>query len=268
MLIIERISKERVNMMIEVKRFAEEAPKVGLSSISKEHLSKKEDSRMFNFITKTWNPVVGCKYDCCYCWARRLAKGKLKDTTRYKNGFHPQKISKELHKRFYGEKIVFVSDMGDLWGDWVPTKWIEAVLDTIKSSESSFLFLTKNPNRYLELLDIIPKNGILGATVETNRDTSPFSKAPLPLARLKAMETLRLNWNGDIMISIEPIMDFDSIILLKSLQIIKPSFVVIGKDNYKNNLPEPDLEKILSFSSELECFTRVIFKNSLRKVLY
>lgn len=250
-----------------IKCLVEDADKVGISGISQGHLAKKEDTMMFNFITKTWNPVVGCKHDCCYCWARRLAEGKLKNSIRYENGFIPQIIPKELRKRFNGKEIIFVSDMGDLWGDWVPTKWIESVIDTIKSSESSFLFLTKNPNRYLEFIDIIPKNAILGSTVETNRDTSIFSKAPFPIVRLKAMETLRSNWNGDIMISIEPIMDFDPIILLKSLEIIKPSFVVIGKDNYRNNLPEPDLEKILSFSSKLECFTQIIFKNSLRKLL-
>lgn len=239
-----------------------------ISDISTVHLEKEEKNRMFNFIMKTWNPVVGCRHDCCYCWARKLAETKLKKIDRYKHGFTPKIIDKELSKHFKNE-IVFVSDMGDLWGEWVPKEWILAVLAAIKRSpETNFFFLTKNPNRYLEFLNLISENAILGATVETNRNTSVYSKAPLPETRLKAMQELRYRWNNNIMVSIEPIMDFDLFNFLDYLKMIQPNFVVIGKDNYRNNLSEPDLEKIMSLARELDRFTTVIFKNSLKKQIF
>ena len=239
-----------------------------ISDISTVHFEKEEKNRMFNFIMKTWNPVVGCRHDCCYCWARKLAETKLKKIERYKNGFTPKLIDKELSKRFKNE-IVFVSDMGDLWGEWVPKEWILAVLDATKrSSKTNFFFLTKNPDRYLELLNLIPTNAILGATIETNRNTSTYSKAPLPEDRVKAMQELRYRCSNNIMVSVEPIMDFDLFNFLDSIKRIQPNFVVIGKDNYRNNLIEPDLEKILSFVHELEDFTKVILKKGLRKQIF
>ena len=78
------------------------------------------------------------------------------------------------------------------------------------------------------------------------------------------MQEIRSGWNNNIMISIEPVMDFDFSDFLSSLKKVKPDFIVIGRDNYGNNLPEPTLEKILSFIYELKCFTRVILKSSLR----
>lgn len=250
--------------MMEIELRGKRASEMKSSGFSMTHLEKKEKNRMFNFITKTWNPVVGCKHDCSYCWARKLAEGKLKEIERYKNGFKPKLIQKEVSKRFKEGKIIFVSDMGDLWGNWVPKDWILAVLNTIQASETNFLFLTKNPTRYLEFLNVIPENAILGATIETNRSTSAYSKAPLPEERLKAMQEIRSGWDNNIMISIEPVMDFDFSDFLSSLKKVKPDFIVIGRDNYGNNLPEPTLEKILSFIYELKCFTRVILKSSLR----
>jgi DNA repair photolyase len=29
-------------------------------------------TRMFDFVTETWNPITGCSHECVYCWARRL----------------------------------------------------------------------------------------------------------------------------------------------------------------------------------------------------
>jgi protein gp37 len=194
---------------------------------------------MFDNITETWNPVVGCLHNCTYCWARRLAETKLKNIERYKDGFTPKLIFKELNKTFYNESV-FVSDMGDLFGEWVPVGWIIEVMNTIMCSPSSnFLFLTKNPKRYHEFLGLYPENVVLGATIETNRE----SMKQLPFKNK--------------VVSIEPIMDFDLGIFVQWLRDIGPILVHVGYDNYNNGLPEPSLSKTCQLIDQLRAFTRV-----------
>ena len=208
---------------------------------------------MFDNITKTWNPVVGCLHNCTYCWARRLAETKLKNIDRYKDGFTPKLIFKELGKKFHNESV-FVSDMGDLFGDWVPIGWIMEVINTIiYSPSSSFLFLTKNPKRYYKLLDLYPENVVLGATIETNRNYC-YSEAPATVERYKYMKELPFKNKA---VSIEPIMDFDLEIFVQWLKNIGPVLVHVGYDNYNNNLPEPSLSKTLQLIDQLRTFTRV-----------
>lgn len=47
---------------------------------------------------------------------------------------------------------IFVSSMGDLFGKWVPENWIEEVFDACKKApQHTYLFLTKNPGRYISM---------------------------------------------------------------------------------------------------------------------
>jgi protein gp37 len=42
--------------------------------------------------------------------------------------------------------------MADLFGVWVPDEWIEEVFETCKAApQHTYMFLTKNPQRYLDL---------------------------------------------------------------------------------------------------------------------
>lgn len=130
---------------------------------------KPRKSLMFSHVTETWNPVTGCLHNCRYCWARRFAK-RLRHIDKYRDGFVPKIHEKEFKRKFKGG-LVFVSDMGDLFGKWVPEEWILKVLNHIRNfPETNFLFLTKNPERYEEFLDHFPENVILGATIETTDD--------------------------------------------------------------------------------------------------
>jgi protein gp37 len=208
---------------------------------------------MFENITETWNPVVGCLHSCTYCWARRLAETKLKNVERYRDGFKPKLVEKELNRRFH-KKYVFAVDMGDLFGDWVPSEWILKVIDAIsKSPSSNFLFLTKNPKRYMEFLDFYPKNLVLGATIETNRDYT-VSKAPSTTERYEFMK--KLPYENKI-VSVEPIMDFDLETFVNWIKDINPVMVHVGYDNYNNDLPEPTLCKTKQLIGTLGSFTRV-----------
>ncbi len=212
-------------------------------------------TRMFAEVTKRWNPVVGCEYGCSYCWARDLALGRLKHLLRYQDGFEPRLIPGELDKRFRGG-LVFVSDMGDLFGQWVPKRWIERVIVAIKySPDATFLMLTKNPIRYFDFVRQLPPNVILGVTMESNRDLG-ITKAPAPFWRFQYF--LSLPWDRK-MVSIEPILDFDPV-FPRWIELIKPKFIYIGFDNHNKHLEEPALEKTRELIKALQGFTEVRIK--------
>ena len=199
-------------------------------------------STMFEFVGETWSPVTGCKHNCSYCWARRLARRFAK---RWGYGFEPRFHPQRLSKSFGPNELVFVCDMGDLFGDWVPAEWIREVLATIACHpKTSFLLLTKNPKRYSEFE--LPSNAIAGVTIETNRDelVEPLSDAPKPSERYEAISKLEFPQK---FISVEPILDFDLRVFFGWMESLSPALVgcAIGYDNYGYRLPEPPLEKTL-----------------------
>lgn len=224
-----------------------------------------KEKRMFHIVTRTWNPVTGCLHNCIYCWARRQALRLQKNnkTRKYKNGFKPTLHEYELNKHFPRNAIIFTVSMGDLFGDWVSSSWIEKVLDTIRRNpQTTFLLLTKNPGRYHEFIDMIPReNTILGVTIETTNDdiyiNNKISDAPLPSERYIMFSKIH---GFKKFVSIEPIIDFDLDVFTEWIRNISPEFVYIGYDNYYNKLPEPRIEKTLELVKRLEKTTRVYLK--------
>lgn len=122
----------------------------------------------------TWNPVTGCLHDCEYCYARGIAE-RFAGKQKYANIFdesepirgndgkalaYPHSFSPTFHRYHLNDYIgkkgrnIFVCSMADLFGDWVPNSWIEEVFKVCeKAPQHNYLFLTKNPKRYEELLD-------------------------------------------------------------------------------------------------------------------
>ena len=258
------------------------ASTLGHKSFSKQSRKLKGEamtnSRMFPKV-KPWNVLKGCEHACYMpkgCWAYQLATGRLKGTERYKDGFAPRLIEKELKKTFGAKQCIFVAAMGDLFGEWVPSEWIIRVLDVIKSVgyRNKFLLLTKNPTRYHAYLHRFSENTILGVTIETNRNTRMMglTRAPEPADRYEAMRSLR--WKAPApsftytppnkFVSIEPIIDFDHDILVKWIKDIKPAAVAVGYDNWSCGLPEPELSKTMNLIEELEKFTEV-WRKTLRE---
>lgn len=59
--------------------------------------------------------------------------------------FHRYRLDDYKNKK---GRTIFVGSMSDLFGDWVPDKWIKAVFDACeKAPQHRYLFLTKNPRR-------------------------------------------------------------------------------------------------------------------------
>ena len=224
-------------------------------------LEREHSTKMFSIVTETWNPVTGCLHYCKYCWARRLAETRLKNSKRYNNGFVPRINLEEFKKRFKGG-VVFVSDMGDLFGNFIPDEWIEAVLSYIrKFSNTFFLILTKNPSRYHNFE--FPDNAILGATIETDRDDiyNGISQAPKPSERIRAM--IELDWDMKFL-SVEPILKFSSK-FYKKIEKINPFMIYVGYDNYNYKLPEPTLEETTDLIRKLRDNGFLVFEKTIRR---
>ncbi len=128
----------------------------------------------------SWNPVTGCNHGCDYCYARPIAE---RFTDKFPKGFKPD-FRKERLKAPRDTKIpkdrkdepgihnVFVCSMADLFGDWVPAKWIDEVLKAVRDAPQwNFLFLAKNPKRLIEI--DWPENAWVGATVDEQARVEP-----------------------------------------------------------------------------------------------
>lgn len=69
-----------------------------------------------------------------------------------------------------------------------------------------------------------------------------------------------------IMVSIEPIMDFDLIPFVSLIKSIDPDYVSIGADSKNNNLEEPSRSKTLELIKSLKKITHVKIKDNLARI--
>lgn len=132
----------------------------------------------------SWNPIVGCRHDCPYCYARVFAKRFAGDVRQNINddrcikhenglyevkepfinrkgralafpfGFNPTLMSYRLNdpKTWLTGRNIFVGSTADVFGEWVPDEWIESIFNACKEApQHNYLFLTKNYFRYMEL---------------------------------------------------------------------------------------------------------------------
>ncbi|MGB3478360.1 MAG: DUF5131 family protein [bacterium] len=221
----------------------------------------KQRGNMYPWVTHTWNPIRGCKHDCVYCYVKAL---RDYDTT-------PRYVEKCLSDNLGEGKTIFVCSTGDMFGNWVPPAWIEAVLAYChRFPHNVYLFQSKNPGRFKEFLNHFPMHTIFGTTIETNRAIDNCAKllggefkAPQPLMRARAMQKLGRGY--DKMISIEPIMDFDLDRMIDWIHAINPKFVSIGGDSKGHKLPEPSAEKVQRLIAGLGAI-EVKLKSNLRRL--
>ena len=153
---------------------------------SNPHAIFNRTNEMVDWARWTWNPVTGCLHTCVYCYARDIAEGRTGNAP-FKAGFvptfYPERLDAPHNTKVpasastdIGERNVFVCSMADLFGKWVEQKWIDAVMDAVRSAPQwNFLFLTKFPQR-LETIDW-PDNSWVGTTVDEQYRVTIAEKA-------------------------------------------------------------------------------------------
>lgn len=139
----------------------------------------------------SWNPITGCLHNCPYCYARDIAQDKytsLPVDERFAPTFYPNRLLMPSRTkvpdvmaiddpiRRIGRRNVFTCSMADLFGKWVPTEWIEAVLGQIAANPQwTFLLLTKFPIRMAEF--DFPPNTWIGTSVDRQYTVDRAEKA-------------------------------------------------------------------------------------------
>lgn len=217
---------------------------------------KESTGDMYNWITHTGAVIKGrCPHDCSYCYMKKFPQ----DALRF--------VEKELTMPIKDNgKVIFVSSGTDMFAETVPREWIVKTLQHCNQYDNNYLFQSKNPARFLEFIDQLPDNHILGTTIETNREYN-ISKAPSMRSRAIAMSKLSTDKVVMKMVTIEPIMKFDLEVFVRMLKRIQPDFINIGADTCNSNLPEPSIKEIEKLVQELEKFTEVKLKSNLARLL-
>lgn len=148
----------------------------------------------------TWNPVTGCLHNCEYCYARTIANRfgfhasephinervllempisagrKVPYLFDFQPTFHQYRLNEYLNKK---GRNIFVCSMADLFGNWVPDLWLEAVFKACdNASQHNYLFLTKNVSRYTEYGVPISENMWYGTSITKEKEMSLFNLLP------------------------------------------------------------------------------------------
>ena len=178
----------------------------------------------------SWNPITGCLHNCAYCYARDIANRFY--SQKFEPSFIPERLShpkntKSINPRWtddIGYKNVFTCSMADLFGKWVPTEWIEDVLQTIRDNPQwTFLLLTKFPVRMAEFE--YPTNVWLGTSVDYQWSVDRAEKA---FTKIKAGGFTGVCW-----LSCEPMMER---LTFNSLNMF--DWVVIGGSSKSTQTPD------------------------------
>lgn len=209
---------------------------------------------MYPFVSHTFNIVKGeCPHGCTYCYMKRF--GKQKPVR-----FDKKELITDLEK----DHFIFIGSSCDLFAETIPTDWILDTLEYCKQFENKYLFQTKNPERLYKLRYRLPPNSVVGTTIETNRTYLEMGHTPLP--NIRAEYISRFSGDANSMVTIEPIMDFDTDYLEHLVSICNPSWVNIGADSQGCDLQEPYGNKIKDLIDRLSKFTEVKLKKNLNRL--
>jgi len=242
----------------------------------------------------TFNPITGCLNNCPYCYARKLANGRLKQRylanrnvaplqegwlhkgngwevdSRYDAPFYPrfwpEKVTEPLTKQSrwgsnrlvthrQSAKGIFVCDMGELFGGWIPREWQENIFWVIRNSpKHRFYLLTKQPQNLIKFSPF-PDNCWVGVT-----------------AANASMAWIGSKWLQQVdaevkYMSFEPLLDWSTSVKYTTEQIVKYlDWVIIGAQTKPYKPPEISwVEEIVKAADKAGI--PVFLKNNLRDLL-
>ncbi len=195
----------------------------------------KSKGNMYEWVTHTWSPINGCPHQCAYCYVRQFKE--------LKNEVTLDPVFPNL-----GEgKTIFVAHMGDLFADKVYADIIEKVLDYCKQFKNKYVFQTKNVSRLWLYREYLPKEVIIGTTIETDDNEYLQTISSAPLVEMRSTYLRCFSEEGyKTFLTVEPIIDFNLIRLFNLIENARPGFINIGADSKGHGLREPNGEKIKS----------------------
>lgn len=105
----------------------------------------------------SWNPIVGCRNGCPWCYARRFAERGLGEYGQHPKGsrFEPRLLPERLGEPMQVKKParIFAVSMGDLFSDGVEDDWRDKVVGAMDIAfRHTFFALTKRPDRMREYI--------------------------------------------------------------------------------------------------------------------
>ena len=145
----------------------------------------------FNPITGCLNHIDGlCKGGNFPCYAYKLAYGRLRQRYLANDNISQERIwingepnkagtalilTDPFYPRFWPSRLwdtyvkkpsgIFVCDMGELFGDWLPSQWQDAIFENIRCNpQHRFYLLTKQPQNLIKFSPF-PENCFVGVTV-------------------------------------------------------------------------------------------------------
>ena len=146
----------------------------------------------------TLNPVVGCTFNCTYCYARRLNNRFKYIEDWNKPQFFPERLKQLNSKK---SKNIFMNSMSDI-ADWKQS-WITLTSIQMElNSQHNYIFLTKRPK---ELIRRLPE--FLGLLNRSNLWIGVSVTSEFELSRISSLSTLKDYYElaCNLFVSIEPI---------------------------------------------------------------
>ena len=121
-----------------------------------------EDGNSIDWARWSFSVVTGCKHDCPYCY--------ITDFVSSVPMFHPDRLSAPMNiappvTNDIRDRRVFAGSLADMFGRWVLSEWIEAIIDVFRACPAwIFIICTKFPQRLLEFP--FPQNVWIGTTID------------------------------------------------------------------------------------------------------
>lgn len=200
----------------------------------------------------TWNPAIGCKRNCDYCYGRAINErfGFIK------NWDIPEWRETGFNKRFPNKtQNIFIGSMSEIrfW----KRDWLFQTFGKIKRyPQHNFQFLTKYPYIYNRLE--FPAKSWLGFTITTNKDLAEG------ILHIKKLKDINLTGKYIYFTSIEPILEE-----INPLDLIFIDWVILGAETgeYRKGkiIPKKEwIESIVKFCRDNDI--PIYLKNSLKNI--